>query len=221
MALTLGGYDRIIRHRGNGIEAVEIVWHPGTRTPKHNHGSRGWAWVLQGRVFEVRNGKKLYHAAGDAFLEVDREEAHIVGNDTNELAVTFHVYQPELQMDMFSDSELDIVAMDLSEFPNQIILPRFQPRNFRPAKRATTDALGRADGQCWMERRSFARGGPATHRPPLRATHRGGQPRWPPLPRRRCQSEHRRRNRKSEFCRKRADARESDARHPSRLTADP
>jgi gentisate 1,2-dioxygenase len=82
-ALTLGGYDRIIRHRGNGIEAVEIVWHPGTRTPKHNHGSRGWAWVLQGRVFEVRNGKKLYHAAGDAFLEVDSEEAHTVGNDTN------------------------------------------------------------------------------------------------------------------------------------------
>ena len=112
MALTLGGYDRIIRHRGNGIEAVEIVWHPGTRTPKRNHGSRGWAWVLQGRVFEVRNGKKLYHAAGDAFLEVDREEAHIVGNDTNELAVTFHVYQPELQMDMFSDSDSDIVAMD-------------------------------------------------------------------------------------------------------------
>ena len=32
MALTLGGYDRIIRHGGNGIEAVEIVWHPGTRS---------------------------------------------------------------------------------------------------------------------------------------------------------------------------------------------
>lgn len=123
MALTLGGYDRIIRHRGNGIEAVEIVWHPGTRTPKHNHGSRGWAWVLQGRVFEVRNGKKLYHAAGDAFLEVDREEAHIVGNDTNELAVTFHVYQPELQMDMFSDSNSDIVTMDVSDVsePNHFV----------------------------------------------------------------------------------------------------
>jgi predicted metal-dependent enzyme (double-stranded beta helix superfamily) len=105
MALTLGGYDRIVRHRGEGIEAVEIVWHPGTRTPKHNHGSKGWAWVLQGRVFEVRNGKKVYHVAGDAFLEVDHEEAHIVGNDTTELAVTFHVYQPELRMDTFSDSE--------------------------------------------------------------------------------------------------------------------
>jgi len=178
MALTLGAYDRIIRHRGNGIEAVEIVWHPGTRTPKHNHGSRGWAWVLQGRVFKVRNGKKLYHTAGDAFLEVDREEAHIVGNDTNELAVTFHVYQPELQMDMFSDSDSDIVAI---AFPNRIILSRFQPRNFRPAKRATTDAPGRADGQCRMERRTFAPGagllctGPATRYSPGAAS-RGGLP---------------------------------------------
>jgi hypothetical protein len=69
MALTLGGYDRIIRHRGNGIEAVEIVWHPGTRTPKHNHGSRGWPWVPHGRVFEVRNGKKLQQAICDVPYE--------------------------------------------------------------------------------------------------------------------------------------------------------
>jgi quercetin dioxygenase-like cupin family protein len=125
MALTLGRYDRIVRHRGEGIEAVEIVWHPGTRTPKHNHGSKGWAWVLQGRVFEVRNGKKVYHVAGDAFLEVDHEEAHIVGNDTNELAVTFHVYQPELRMDTFSDSESDLAAMDLGDLsaPARSILP--------------------------------------------------------------------------------------------------
>ena len=123
MALTVGGYDRIIRHRGNGIEAVEIVWHPGTRTPKHNHRSRGWTWVLQGRVFEVKNGEKVHHKAGDAFLEVDREETHIVGNDSNEIAITFHVYQPELQMDIFPDSMSDILAMDLSEFfkPHQLL----------------------------------------------------------------------------------------------------
>ena len=42
MALTLGGYDRIIRHRGNGIEAVEIVWHPGTRTPKSRSKKLGF-----------------------------------------------------------------------------------------------------------------------------------------------------------------------------------
>jgi quercetin dioxygenase-like cupin family protein len=93
----------------------DMAWPPGTRTPKHNHGSRGWAWVLQGRVFEVRGGKKIYHAAGDAFLEVDHLEAHNVGNNTDEVAVTFHVYQPELQMDLFADSEADLAAMDLSD----------------------------------------------------------------------------------------------------------
>lgn len=115
MALHIGGYDRIIRHRGNGIEAVEIVWHPGTRTPKHNHSSRGWVWVLRGRVFEVKNGKKVYHEAGDSFLEVHRKETHIVGNDTKDIAITFHVYQPELQMETFSDSVSDIIAVDLSD----------------------------------------------------------------------------------------------------------
>jgi quercetin dioxygenase-like cupin family protein len=115
MALQIGGYDRIVRHRGNGIEAVEIVWHPGTRTPKHNHSSRGWVWVLRGRIFEVKNGSKVYHEAGAYFLETHREEAHIVGNDTKDLAVTFHVYQPELQMDTFPDGVTDILAVDLTD----------------------------------------------------------------------------------------------------------
>ncbi len=115
MTLMIGDYDRIIRHRGNGIEAVEILWRPRTRTPKHNHKSKGWVWVLQGRIFEVRNGKKNYYEAGDAFLEVDSEETHIVGNDTERLAITFHVYQPELQMDTFSDSDADVAAIDLRE----------------------------------------------------------------------------------------------------------
>lgn len=111
MTLQVGGYDRVIRHRGNGLEAVEITWPPRTRTPKHNHRSNGWVWVLKGRIFEVRNGKKNYYQAGDSFLEVRHEETHIVGNDSGELAITFHVYQPELQMDTFSDSDADSAAV--------------------------------------------------------------------------------------------------------------
>jgi hypothetical protein len=137
MALMIGGYDRIIRHRGNGIEAVEILWRPRTRTPKHNHGSKGWVWVLQGRIFEVRSGKKNYYEAGDAFLEVDREESHIVGNDTEELATTFHVYQPELQMDTFSDSDADVAALELSEICESKGFVTYQPPNFYVAERAT------------------------------------------------------------------------------------
>lgn len=111
MSLHIGGYERIIRHRGNGIEAVQITWYPGTRTPKHNHSSRGWVWVLQGRIFELKNGKKIYYDAGQTFLEVHKKETHIVGNDTKQLAITFHVYQPELQMDTFSDIESDSLLL--------------------------------------------------------------------------------------------------------------
>jgi uncharacterized cupin superfamily protein len=115
MTLHIGGYDRFIRHRGNGIETVEIVWNPGSRTLKHNHGSRGWVWVLRGCIFEVKNGKKVYHQAGSFFSEVKGEETHIVGNDSADVAVTFHVYQPELQLDTFPDNLSDLLAVASNE----------------------------------------------------------------------------------------------------------
>jgi hypothetical protein len=54
------------------------------------------------------------------------------------------------------------------------------PRNFRPTKRATTDALGRADGNAgWSEEDSRGAGllrtGPATRNSPGAAS-RGGLP---------------------------------------------
>ena len=48
---------------------------------------------------------------GDAFLEVTDETPHIVGNDTEETAITFHVYKPELEMDTFADDEADTAAL--------------------------------------------------------------------------------------------------------------
>ena len=109
--MQIGGYDRDVRQRCNGLEAIQITWLSGTRTPKHNHHSHGWVWVLKGRVFEVRNGRKTYFGEGDAFLEVTDETPHIVGNDTEETAITFHVYKPELEMDVFADDEADTAAL--------------------------------------------------------------------------------------------------------------
>ena len=111
MTLRIGGYERTVCHRGNGIEAVEITWHPGTRTPKHNHACKGWAWVLRGRIFEIKDGRKCYYEAGDTFSEVHCDQTHIVGNDTHDPAVTFHVYVPELEMQIFPDNEADLLAM--------------------------------------------------------------------------------------------------------------
>ncbi|MGA2125322.1 MAG: cupin domain-containing protein [Xanthobacteraceae bacterium] len=111
MKMRIGGYDRDVRHRGDGLEAVRIRWPPGTRTPKHNHHSGGCVWVLAGRVFEIQDGRKSYYAAGASFLEVPGGVVHIVGNDSSTDAVTFHVYRPELVMELFSDSEADLAAL--------------------------------------------------------------------------------------------------------------
>ncbi len=112
MTLRVGGYERTVRHRGSGIEAVEINWHPGTRTPKHNHASKGWVWVLRGRIFEIKDGRKNYYEAGNSFLEVDSDQMHIVGNDARDGAITFHVYVPELKMQIFPDNEADIAVLN-------------------------------------------------------------------------------------------------------------
>ena len=34
-----------------------------------------------------------------------------MGNDTEETAITFHVYKPELEMDTFADDEADTAAL--------------------------------------------------------------------------------------------------------------
>lgn len=109
--MKIGGYARDVKQRENGLEAVQFTWPSGTRTPKHNHHSRGWVWVLQGRVFEIRDGQKHYYEAGDAFLEVADGSLHIVGNDGEETAISFHVYKPELVMDLFEDDESDKQAL--------------------------------------------------------------------------------------------------------------
>ena len=39
---------------------------------------------------------------------------NIVGNDSEEVSITFHVYKPELVMDLFDDSNEDKVALSSS-----------------------------------------------------------------------------------------------------------
>lgn len=112
MQFRIGGYERNVRQRANGIEAVEFTWSPGSRTPKHSHRSQGWIWVLQGRLFEVRDGVKRYHEAGSSFVENPDGSTHIVGNDTNATAITFHVYRPELEMELSADDDADRLALD-------------------------------------------------------------------------------------------------------------
>ncbi len=102
---------RDVRHRAHGIEAVQFTWEPGTRTPKHSHHSRGVVKIQEGCLFEVKDGVKTYYRAGDTLLEVPNESIHIVGNDTNTLARSFHIYWPELAMDELPDDDADTAAL--------------------------------------------------------------------------------------------------------------
>lgn len=112
MQCEIGNYERNILQRANGLEAVEITWKPGSRTKKHTHrNSKGYIWVLRGRIFEVREGRKSYYSAGVMLPEVDNGVAHIVGNDSGKDAVTFHVFTPELEMDYLDDDRFDIAAL--------------------------------------------------------------------------------------------------------------
>jgi quercetin dioxygenase-like cupin family protein len=105
--MTIGGYRRNVLYRGNGMEIVEIIWPAGARTPKHDHGSSGVCWVLQGSVVEVREGKKTRATKGAQMFEIPFETVHIVGNEEPEEAITLHVYTPELTMTTYPDDETD------------------------------------------------------------------------------------------------------------------
>ena len=106
---------RELRQRAHGIEAVQFTWAPGTRTPKHRHHSRGIVKIQEGSLFEIKNGVKTYYEAGDVLLEVPLESVHIVGNDSDRVARSFHIYWPELTMDELPDDESDQRA--LSQHP--------------------------------------------------------------------------------------------------------
>ena len=106
-----------VRHRAHSIEAVQFTWAPGTRTPKHRHYSRGVVKIQEGCLFEVKDGVKTYYMAGDTLLEVPNESIHIVGNDTNTLARSFHIYWPELAMDELPDDDADTAALAIPPPP--------------------------------------------------------------------------------------------------------
>lgn len=90
---------------------MQFTWEPGTRTPKHRHHSRGIVKIQEGYLYEIKDGVKTYYGAGDILLEVPLESVHIVGNDTNTLARSFHIYWPELTMDELPDSDADTAAL--------------------------------------------------------------------------------------------------------------
>ena len=110
MLMQIGAHSREMHFSCEMLEAIRITWPPGARTPKHDHcAGCAFVWVIQGEIFEIREGGKKYHSAGEGgyLLEIPDGKAHIVGNDSEVVAITFHVYVPRLQMREYPDDETD------------------------------------------------------------------------------------------------------------------
>src|SRR5258706_10539818 len=62
---TTGGYDGQVIYEDDTVSIFRIIWHPGSRTPKHDHGdSIGSVLIIRGRIFEIQDGKKFYLKKG-------------------------------------------------------------------------------------------------------------------------------------------------------------
>ncbi len=86
-------------------EEVKITWPIASKSVAHSHGdSYGIIEVLEGKVYENRfdkaSGKflgSLTHSQGEIFHETP-DIIHIMGNKSDTVAITYHVYTPPLKM---------------------------------------------------------------------------------------------------------------------------
>jgi len=103
--LAVMNYIREILHKDDKEEEVKITWPVASKSVAHSHGdSYGTIQVLEGEVYENRfdkaSGKFLgsfIHVKGDVFQETP-DIIHIVGNKSDTIAITHHVYKPPLTM---------------------------------------------------------------------------------------------------------------------------
>jgi len=94
-------YIRDILHREEEYEVVLITWPPGSRSRKHNHGnSCGLTRVLEGKIYEERDGKRSQHEKGSVIVETP-DTIHVVGNDSAQEARSLHFYTPKLDMKFY------------------------------------------------------------------------------------------------------------------------
>ncbi len=85
---------RVVIYNDGSEERVLIKWPPNSRSQKHDHGnSHGVTYVIEGTVYEMRDGKTICYRTGDKFTE-EPSAIHIVGSKTGGL--TLHIYRPPI-----------------------------------------------------------------------------------------------------------------------------
>ena len=109
-------YSRSMVYADNNFSIIICCWMPGQKNPIHVHGkgTHSWFRVLAGQLdlsFYDNNQNHLstttFTCASPPFFEGEGQEFHSVGNNSQNIAVSIHVYSPpykHLQYN-FSDRE--------------------------------------------------------------------------------------------------------------------
>lgn len=111
-------YARNLIAQTDKFELLALCWEPGQITPVHDHaGSDGWVYCVQGEIEEVRfqcfvsdngtarveRGETLKATAGEMTYINDGIAWHTVANQTQERAVTLHLYSGPIDSCQYFD----------------------------------------------------------------------------------------------------------------------
>ena len=106
-------YNRTVVYRDKEVEVVVIVWPPHSKSPIHDHGkSYGTTFVVKGYIYEESwdkaTGKIYSHRRFGPTMELRETPYHIhrIGNGTDEIAVTLHIYSPPLKMKFYTEKQM-------------------------------------------------------------------------------------------------------------------
>lgn len=93
-------YHRNLVYRNSDFEILVISWLPGQKTPIHSHPENGCIMkVLKGQLCETKitqNDKKFIntYCKNDTSYIHNSIGKHIISNDSDNLAVSLHIYSP-------------------------------------------------------------------------------------------------------------------------------
>jgi predicted metal-dependent enzyme (double-stranded beta helix superfamily) len=111
-------YARNLIARTDKFELLALCWEPGQITPIHDHaGSDGWVYCVHGAIEEVRfqcsvsddgtarveRGDALNATVGEMTYINDDIAWHTVANQTQERAVTLHLYSGPIDSCQYFD----------------------------------------------------------------------------------------------------------------------
>jgi len=126
------GYSRNCIKRNRYYELILLCWNPGDKSPVHNHnGQKCWVYQLEGTISEIRyeesNNKltetqKLSLYPSRLTYMDDNMGCHRLVNDSDEPAVSLHIYMSPIDSCEYFCEEDKIFKKKTLKYDNDFVL---------------------------------------------------------------------------------------------------